>query len=126
MFVMARPNPEQRDQPETANIHVANIMMTNDALQYLMISANAGIEITQKYSLVTLRQRESILQYCNTSSHQIDLSHVVVVDPTPPTCCQQSPAPASCGSQQSLPPGGKERLHFVGIRPEVQARKGGW
>ena len=32
----------------------------------------------------------------------------------------------SCGSQQSLPPGGKERLHFVGIRPEVQARKGGW
>ena len=34
--------------------------------------------------------------------------------------------PKSCGSQQSLPPGGKERLHFVGIRPEVQARKGGW
>ena len=51
---------------------------------------------------------------------------VVVVDPTPPTCCQQSPAPDSCGSQQSLAPGGKERLHFVGIRPEVQARKGGW
>ena len=51
---------------------------------------------------------------------------VVVVDPTPPTCCQQSPAPESCGSHQSLPPGGKERLHFVGIRPEVQARKGGW
>ena len=51
---------------------------------------------------------------------------VVVVDPTPPTCCQQSPALESCGSQQSLPPGGKERLHFVGIRPEVQARKGGW
>ena len=34
--------------------------------------------------------------------------------------------PKSCGSQQSLPPGGKESLHFVGIRPEVQARKGGW
>ena len=51
---------------------------------------------------------------------------VVFVDPTPPTCCQQSPAPESCGSQQSLPPGGKERLHFVGIRPEVQARKGCW
>ena len=51
---------------------------------------------------------------------------VVVVDPTPPTCCQQCPVPESCGSQQSLPPGGKERLHFVGIRPEVQARKGGW
>ena len=29
---------------------------------------------------------------------------VVVVDPTPPTCCLQSPAPESCGSQQSLPP----------------------
>ena len=28
---------------------------------------------------------------------------VVVVNPTPPTCCQQSPAPESCGSQQSLP-----------------------
>ena len=40
---------------------------------------------------------------------------VVVVDPTPPTCCQQSPAPESCGSQQSLPPGGNERLHFVGF-----------
>ena len=51
---------------------------------------------------------------------------VVVVDPTPPTCCQQSPAPESCGSQLSLPTGGKERLHFIGIRPEVQARKGGW
>ena len=58
-------------------------------------------------------------------SHNTDIV-VVVVDPTPPTCCQQSPAPESCGSQQSLPPGGKERLHFVGIRPEVQARKGGW
>ena len=34
--------------------------------------------------------------------------------------------PKSCGSQQSLPPGGKESLHFVGIRPEVQARNGGW
>ena len=32
----------------------------------------------------------------------------------------------SFGSQQSLSPGGKERLHFVRIRPEVQARKGGW
>ena len=58
--------------------------------------------------------------------HSISVHVVVVVDPTPPTCCQQSPAPESNGSQQSLPPGGKERLHFVGIRPEVQARKGGW
>ena len=60
----------------------------------------------------------------NIRSHVVVV--VVVVDPTPPTCCQQSPAPESCGSQQSLPPGGKVRLHFVGIRPEVQARKGGW
>ena len=62
-----------------------------------------------------------------TIKHFLQFHHVVVVvDPTPPTCCQQSPAPESCGSQQSLPPGGKERLHFVGIHPEVQARKGGW
>ena len=64
--------------------------------------------------------------HCNPQyKHQLHVV-VVVVDPTPPTCCQQSPAHESCGSQQSLPPGGKERLHFVGIRPEVQARKGGW
>ena len=54
-------------------------------------------------------------------------SHVVVVvDPTPPTCCQQSPAPEIMWQPAVSPPGGKERLHFVGIRPEVQARKGGW
>ena len=63
---------------------------------------------------------------CARSVKFRDAMDIVVVDPTPPTCCQQSPAPESCGSQQSLPPGGKERLHFVGIRPEVQARKGGW
>ena len=51
---------------------------------------------------------------------------VVVVDPTPPTCCQQSPAPKIMWQPAVSPPGGKERLHFVGIRPEVQARKGGW
>ena len=62
-------------------------------------------------------------QCCKTRGYVVV---AVVVDPTPPTCCQQSPAPESCGSQQSLPSGGKERLHFVGIRPEVQDRKGGW
>ena len=67
----------------------------------------------------------SIVMVNKTGSCTLDVV-VVVVDPTPPTCCQQSPAPELCGSQQSLPPGGKERLHFVGIRPEVQARKGGW
>ena len=51
---------------------------------------------------------------------------VVVVDPTPPTCCQQSPAPEIMWQPAVSPPGVKERLHFVGIRPEVQARKGGW
>ena len=62
----------------------------------------------------------------NSNFYNLYVVVVVVVDPTPPTCCQQSPAPESCGSQQSITPGGKERLHFVGIRPEVQARKGGW
>ena len=63
----------------------------------------------------------------NHNDNSITNFYVVVdVDPTPPTCCQQSPAPESCGSQQSLPPGGKEGLHFVGFRPEVQARKEGW
>ena len=77
----------------------------------------ASLRVLTKYSSVTGAQ---LCQYCSC------LVVVVVVDPTPPTCCQQSPAPESCGSQHSLPPGGKERLHFVGIRPEVQARKGCW
>ena len=46
--------------------------------------------------------------------------------PLHPRAASRVQHPKSCGSQQSLPPGGKERLHFVGIRPEVQARKGGW
>ena len=78
--------------------------------------------------LLSLRTKTSLLSL-STVDRLKDLNigyHVVVVDPTPPTCCQQSPAPESCGSQQSLPPGGKERFHFVGIRPEVQARKGCW
>ena len=86
-------------------------------------------------SFSRLVTRSALLQASNKAIHMFQISlrwqltrwHVVVVvDPTPPTCCQQSPAPESCGSQQSLPPGGKERLHFVGNRPEVQARKGGW
>ena len=60
----------------------------------------------------------------NCLNHRIVV--VVVVDPTPPTCCQQSPAPEIMWQPAVSPPGGKERLHFVGIRPEVQARKGGW
>ena len=78
--------------------------------------------------LLSIRTKTSILSLSTLDLlTDINIGYVVVVvDPTPPTCCQQSPAPESCGSQQSLPPGGKERLHFVGIRPEVQARKGGW
>ena len=88
-------------------------------------------------NLVVIRLTPTSHPHCQSASSYLNLTFkllfcicllyvVVVVDPTPPMCCQQSPAPESCGSQQSLPPGGKERLHFVGIRPEVQARKRGW
>ena len=40
VFVMARPNSEQREQPETATIHVANTMTTNDSMPYVVISAD--------------------------------------------------------------------------------------
>ena len=80
--------------------------------------------------LLSLRTMTSILSLCTVDRlMELNIGYhlvVVVVDSTLPTCCQQSPATESCGSQQSLPPGGKEKLHFVGIRPEVQARKGGW
>ena len=77
----------------------------------------------QHPTFTTTRKNKTVQQITTI----VDATNVVVVvDPTPPTCCQQSPAPESCGSQQSLPPGDKERLHFVGIHPEVQARKGGW
>ena len=35
----------EREKPEAATIHVANTMMTNDSMPYVMISANPGIEI---------------------------------------------------------------------------------
>ena len=54
VFVMARPNSEQREQPETATTHVANTMMTNDSMPYVMISAYPGIEITQQSDFVIL------------------------------------------------------------------------
>ena len=69
---------------------------------------------------------ESKVFKVNLGKTKVIVVVVVVVDPTPSMCCQQSPAPESCGSQQFLPPGGKERLNFVGICPEVQARKGCW
>ena len=56
MFVMARPNSEQRESlPETAAIHVANTMMSNDSMLYVVISAYPGNEIAQQYDFVVLR-----------------------------------------------------------------------
>ena len=100
----------------------------------LSFSGDLTNEIQRRINLASSafgRLRKRVLGNQNLTIHTKIVVYnavvvVVVVDPTPPTCCQQSPAPESCGSQQSLSPGGKERLHFVGIRPEVQARKGGW
>ena len=55
MFAMARPNSEQREQPESATIHVANIMITNDTLLNIQISADPGIEIAWQSDLVVSR-----------------------------------------------------------------------
>ena len=55
MFVMVRSNSEQREQPETATIHVASTMMTNDSMPYVVISAYPGIEIAQQYDFVVLQ-----------------------------------------------------------------------
>ena len=45
----------EREQSETATIHVANTMMTNDSMPYVVISAYPGNEITQQYDFVVLR-----------------------------------------------------------------------
>ena len=42
----------EREQPETTTIHVANTMMTNDSMPYVVISAYSGIEIAQQYDFV--------------------------------------------------------------------------
>ena len=52
---MARINAEQSEQPETAAIHVANTMMTNDSMPYVVISAYPGIEIAQQYDFVVMQ-----------------------------------------------------------------------
>ena len=44
----------ERKQPETATIHVANIMMANDTMPYIVVSAYLGIEIAQQYYFVIL------------------------------------------------------------------------
>ena len=55
VFVIARPNSEQREQPETAAIHVVNTMMSNGTLPYVMIYADPGIEIAQQCDFVILQ-----------------------------------------------------------------------
>ena len=45
----------ERKQPETAAIRVANTMMSNDSMPYVVISAYPGIEIAQQYDFVSLR-----------------------------------------------------------------------
>ena len=52
---MARPNSKQREQPETATINVANTMMTNDTMPYVVISAYPCIEVSHHYDFVALR-----------------------------------------------------------------------
>ena len=45
----------ERQQPETATIHVANTMMTNDSTPYVVISAYPGNEITWQYDFVVFK-----------------------------------------------------------------------
>ena len=45
----------EREQPETSTIHVANIMMTNDSMPYVVIFACPGIEIAQQYDFVVMQ-----------------------------------------------------------------------
>ena len=45
----------EREQPETATIHVANTMITNDSMPYVVISAYPVIEIAQQYDFVVLQ-----------------------------------------------------------------------
>ena len=45
----------ESEQPETATIHVAIAMMTNDSTPYVVISAYPSIEIVQQYDFVVLR-----------------------------------------------------------------------
>ena len=94
------------------------IIQLNDVIVFVIIQLNDVI-------VFVIIQLNDVIVFVIIQLNDV-IVVVVVVDPTPLTCCQQSPAPESCGSQQFLPPGGKERLHFVGIRPEVHARKGGW
>ena len=45
----------KREQPETTAIHVANSIMTNDSMPYVVIYADSGFEIAQQCDFVVLR-----------------------------------------------------------------------
>ena len=52
-----------RKQPETITIHVANTMMSNDSMPYVVVSAYPGIEIAQQYYFVILQNSsEGLIQ----------------------------------------------------------------
>ena len=42
----------EREHTETATIYVANTMITNDSMPYVVTSADPGIEIAQQYDFV--------------------------------------------------------------------------
>ena len=52
---MARPNSEQKDQLKTAVTHVANTVMTNNTMPYVVDSADSGIDIAKQNDLVFSR-----------------------------------------------------------------------
>ena len=68
MFVITRPNSEQREQPKNATIHVANTMMTNVSMPYVVISAYPGIEINQQYDFVVLQNPEILTKVAYVQS----------------------------------------------------------
>ena len=45
----------EKKKREIATIHVANTMMSNDSMPYVVISAYPGIEIAQQYDFVILQ-----------------------------------------------------------------------
>ena len=45
----------EREQPETATIYVADAIITNDTMPYVVIFAYPGIEIAQQYDFIVLR-----------------------------------------------------------------------
>ena len=50
----------EQEQPETASIHVADTLMTNDTLSCVMISVDTGIEISQQFDFVVLQVQRHV------------------------------------------------------------------